>query len=122
MTADATPAPVNLERALARVMGNQEMLDRILARFRDAYRGAAVAIGAALRNGEVDEARRLAHSLKGASGMIEAGALHGHARALEAVLRDGGDGSAQLAQLEAELERVMRSLDAALGDAPAVSG
>jgi HPt (histidine-containing phosphotransfer) domain-containing protein len=105
-------APVDVVRALQRVLGNRELLGRVLARFRDEYRGAAGAIGAAMLAGRMDEARRLAHTLKGASAMIEANGLHGQALALEQLLREHRPGStAQLAQLESELARVMRSLD-----------
>lgn len=109
----AQPAePVDLARALRRVLGDEGLLARVLARFRDQYRDAAGAIGAAHAAGEFDEARRLAHTLKGAAAMIEAGALHRAALALELRLRErSNESTAHLAQLESELERVMRSLD-----------
>lgn len=114
--AAAQPAePVDVARALERVLGNRNLLARVLARFRDEYRDAARAIGAAHAAGEFEEARRLAHTLKGAAAMIEASALHRAALALELRLRERShESTAHLAQLESELERVMRSLDGML--------
>ncbi|HWJ93702.1 MAG TPA: Hpt domain-containing protein [Telluria sp.] len=111
--AAAQPAePVDLALALERVLGDKVLLARVLARFRDEYRGAARAIGAAHAAGELEEARRQAHTLKGAAAMIGATALHREALALELRLRERShESAAQLARLESELERVMRSLD-----------
>lgn len=115
MTAATAQGPVNLDLALERVLGNRQLLGRVLARFRDEYRGAAGAIGQALAAGDVEEARRLAHTLKGAAPMIGAHDLHGRARTLEQLLRErSNEATAELARLAAELERVMRSLDGIL--------
>jgi len=111
-----TAPAIDAARALERVLGDRALLERVLARFRDEYRDAAGAIGRAMAGGQQEQARRLAHTLKGAAAMIEASALHRQALALETALRDGsGDSAAELARLDSELERVMRALDAALG-------
>lgn len=119
-----TAPAIDAARALERVLGNRALLERVFARFRDEYRDGAGAIGRAMAAGQQEQARRLAHTLKGASAMIEANALHGQALVLETVLRDGsGDATAELARLDSELGRVMRALDAALGaNADRVSG
>jgi HPt (histidine-containing phosphotransfer) domain-containing protein len=110
-----TPAALDLTSGVARVMGNRGLFARILERFRSDYRHSAAAIRAALAAGDTTSAQRLAHTLKGASGMLEANALQHQARALEEALRGpAGDLQPQLDQLEAELDRVLRELDKVL--------
>ncbi|WP_229467411.1 Hpt domain-containing protein [Massilia sp. Mn16-1_5] len=106
-------APVlDIEAGVERLMGNRAIYLRALARFRHDYRKTVLAIRAALDAGNALQARRLAHTLKGAAGMIEAPALHTAALALETALRDGAGGiDALLARLDAALTEVLRELD-----------
>ncbi|QJE00237.1 Hpt domain-containing protein [Massilia forsythiae] len=106
-------ADIDHAGAIARLMGDGALLARVLARFRNEYRPAAARIRAALDGGDVPLALRLAHTLKGAAGLIEAVPLRRAAQALEQVLRaDGADPYPHLARLERALERVLRELDA----------
>jgi HPt (histidine-containing phosphotransfer) domain-containing protein len=118
-SSDATPdlpptLPVlDIEAGVERLMGNRAIYLRALARFRNDYRKAAPAIRSALDAGDGPRAGRLAHTLKGAAGMIEAPALHAAALALEHALRDDRGGvDALLAQLDATLGGLLRELDA----------
>lgn len=117
-----TGAPaVDLEAGLARLMGNRQIHGRALARFAQDYRDAGAAIRAALDAGNLAGAQRLVHTLKGAAAMIEAGALHAGAVALEQALRRGEtDVRALLLRTEAALAAVLRELDA-MAPAPADS-
>jgi HPt (histidine-containing phosphotransfer) domain-containing protein len=100
-------------------MGDAGLFARVLARFRKDYRHAADRIREALAAGDTELALRLAHTLKGASGMIEAVPLREAAQALEQALRRGGDHVApRVARLEHALDRVLRELDAAEDLAP----
>lgn len=110
----ARASPVlDTEAGVARLMGNRAIYLRALARFRHDYRKAALAIRGALDAGDGPQARRLAHTLKGAAGMIEAPVLQAAALALETALRDGAGGiDALLAQADAALGSVLRELDA----------
>jgi HPt (histidine-containing phosphotransfer) domain-containing protein len=121
---EATGA-LDLAGGIARVMGDHGLFARVLERFRGDYRRAADAIRAALAAGDTLLAQRLTHTLKGASGMIEAGPLHRQAMMLEQALQGtGGDCQRQLDRLEAELDRVLRELDGVLATelvAPAAS-
>jgi two-component system sensor histidine kinase/response regulator len=129
-----TTAALDVAGGIARVMGDLGLFARVLERFRGDYRRAADAIRAALAAGDTLLAQRLTHTLKGASGMIEAGPLHRQAMMLEQALRgSGGDSQRQLDRLEAELDRVLRELDSVLangtvqaaggaGSAPLVGG
>lgn len=112
---------LDIEAGVERLMGNRAIYLRALARFRNDYRSAAPAIRSALDAGDGPQARRLAHTLKGAAGMIEAPALHAAALALDHALRDGGSGAdALLARVDAALAALLRELDAMvlLGEAP----
>ena len=103
---------INRADGIARLMGDADLFARVLARFRKDYRHAAVRIREALAAGDTELSLRLAHTLKGASGMIEAVPLREAAQALEQALRRGEHHLApRLARLEHALERVLRELD-----------
>ena len=107
---------------IARLMGDAALFARVLARFRKEYRHAADGIHNALAAGDLPLAQRLAHTLKGAAGMIEAVPLHAEAQALEHALRQGAGDHAYLACLERmahALDRVLREVEAAEGSAAA---
>jgi two-component system sensor histidine kinase/response regulator len=107
------PPVLDIEAGVERLMGNRAIYQRALARFRNDYRNTAGEIGHALDAGDASESRRLAHTLKGAAGMIEAPALYAAALALEHALRDGAGGiDALLAQVDAALHALLRELDA----------
>ena len=117
--------PLDLASGIQRVMGDRSMFARILTRFHLDYGRAASAIRTALADGDRPLAQRLTHTLKGASGLIEARPLHRQAVALEHALRAHGDYRSALDRLETELHRVLRELDKLLkgmGAAPATSG
>ncbi|MDB5937010.1 MAG: phosphotransfer protein [Massilia sp.] len=85
-------APSNLldpADGIARVMGDRALYLRILRRFRDDYQDGAARIRAAVGSGDARLAHRMAHTLKGASGMICAPTLHRLAGVLEHDLRGG---------------------------------
>jgi HPt (histidine-containing phosphotransfer) domain-containing protein len=103
---------VDVEAGVARLMGNRHIYLRALARFRSDYRNAGAAIRAALDAGDTALAQRLAHTLKGAAGMIEAGALQAAALALEGALCGADSELAPfLACLDGALSDVLRELD-----------
>jgi two-component system sensor histidine kinase/response regulator len=109
---------VDVEAGVARLMGNRHIYLRALARFRIDYCDAGTAIRTALDAGDIALAQRLAHTLKGAAGMIEAGALQAAALALEGALRSGDSEAAPfLTCVDGALSRVLRELD---GMAPLV--
>jgi HPt (histidine-containing phosphotransfer) domain-containing protein len=88
---DSDPSPPAINRAdgIARLMGDAALFARVLARFRKEYRHMAARIRDALAAGDAELALRLAHTIKGAAGMIEAAPLRDEAQALEQLLRDG---------------------------------
>jgi two-component system sensor histidine kinase/response regulator len=120
---DSRPA-IDHVNGVARLMGDAALFARVLARFRKAYGRAADGIRGALAANDLQLAQRLAHTLKGAAGMIEAAQLREAVLALEQSLRHGaGDHAAHLACLDRlahALDRVLREVDAAEASAPAV--
>jgi len=113
-------APLDLAGGIDRVMGDRSMFARILSRFRLDYGRAGAAIRAALAEGDRSLAQRLTHTLKGASGLIEARPLHRQASALEHVLRAHTDHRSAIDRLETELNRVLRELDKLLKITPGI--
>ena len=97
-------------------------LDTVLARFAADYRDVGARLRAALAmDGNTRDtalAQRIAHTLKGASAMIDARLLRERALALELALKAGEeDGSGMPAlvdALDAELARVLRQVEAML--------
>lgn len=108
---------IDVADGLDRVMGDRKLYARVLLRFRRDYSGGAVAILAALDRGDIFEAQRLTHSLKGAAGMIGAVPLHIGATAAEHAIRTGTPRMREYAvALEAEFQKVYRLLDVLLDD------
>jgi HPt (histidine-containing phosphotransfer) domain-containing protein len=85
---EAARGPLDVADGVQRVMGDHALYLRMLRRFCDDYAEGAAPIRRALDGGDLGLARRLAHNLKGASGMISAAAVHRQAALLEAALRD----------------------------------
>jgi HPt (histidine-containing phosphotransfer) domain-containing protein len=115
----ATVAPSNLidpADGIARVMGDRALYLRMLRRFRDDYQDGAARIGVAVDSGDTRLAHRIAHTLKGASGMISAPALHRLAGGLELALRSGAAGRpASLDALGAALADLLAAIALMLG-------
>ncbi len=79
--------PFNLTGALERVGGDPEMLKMLIIGFGESFSGAGIEITHLIETGELEEAYRLAHTIKGASGSLEATSLFQAARDLEYALR-----------------------------------
>ncbi len=91
---------IDTEDALVRLGGKVGSYRRILGNYRDRNRDVVERIAAAIQGRELDEAARIAHSLKGSSGNIGAMGVHKDAATLEQCCRSGqADGA--LGALEA---------------------
>lgn len=88
-TGAAPAALLDSADGIARVLGDRALYLRMLRRFRDDYQDGAARIRAAIDSGDMRLAHRIAHTLKGASGMISAPALYRLAGALELELHCG---------------------------------
>jgi HPt (histidine-containing phosphotransfer) domain-containing protein len=100
---------------LHRMMGDEAMYLRVLARFRSDYADTVARLRAALAGGDATLAHRIAHTIKGAAAMIEARSLRAQASDVEQLLRTGVPADPVLRdlleRLEAELARVMAQID-----------
>ena len=63
---------LNIDKAVAALGGNTGLYKKVLVRFNDSYRNAASVISEHLSAGELQDAERLAHTLKGLAGNIGA--------------------------------------------------
>ncbi len=109
-------AVIDTAEGLNRLMGDAHLYTRMLARFRADYRDWVSLLREAIATPDPALAHRMAHTLKGASGMIGAHALHWQACALERALRThAGNPLEEIATLEPLLDALLRALDAMLG-------
>jgi len=112
--APGAPA-IDFAAGLARVMDDRALFLRVLGRFAGDYRDLAARLHAALDAGDAVLAHRIAHTLKGAAGMIEANRLRRLALDVELALKAGGAAPlALIATLDEELARVLAEVDALL--------
>ncbi len=88
--AKTSPAPaLDVRAALGRLGGNERLLLNVAAEFARDYADAADALERLVAAGDLAEARRLAHTLKGVAGNLSADALAAVARDMEVVLAGG---------------------------------
>lgn len=112
--------PLDAADGIARVMGDQALYARMLARFHDDYRYGAAPIRRAIDSGDLRLAHRIVHTVKGASGMIGAPALHGQASVLELALRNGAGGQeVAIDALGAAFSEVLQAIERQLAAEPA---
>jgi CheY-like chemotaxis protein len=107
-TGEELPAqlpPFDLSAALARTNGKPKLLRKMMRGFHQQYTHAAADLRAQLHQGQVEEAHRLAHSLKGVAATLEARELAAAATAVSQALRDHDlkDLDALIGTLEAAL-------------------
>jgi HPt (histidine-containing phosphotransfer) domain-containing protein len=99
---------IDIAAGMERALGDRRMFMRFLQRFCSDFARTPADIRAALAEGDAELAQRLAHTLKGAAGMIEAKALQNRALALEQALRSGVvECATEMALMEAELGQVL---------------
>ncbi len=117
----AVPLPalpgVDVESALRRLHGRTESYLRLLASFAAHHGGDIAALRASLAEGRNGDAQRIAHTLKGAAGMLGATLVQEQATALEQALREGHGGSAGVDGLVERLDVAMSALLAAIAKA-----
>jgi two-component system, sensor histidine kinase and response regulator len=106
-----SPPGLDLTTALARLGGNDRLLREVVAEFARDYAKCAVQLRRDVAAGDLEAARRLAHTVKGVAGNIAANALAAAARALEDSLVTGA------VPAEAALDAFAAALDLTLDDA-----
>jgi signal transduction histidine kinase/HPt (histidine-containing phosphotransfer) domain-containing protein/ActR/RegA family two-component response regulator len=110
----------DLAGALERVSGDGQLLRSLLDQFAGQFGGSADALAQLLESGRREEARRLAHTLKGVAGNLGAAALQECAAAVDLALRSGA-GAISLDELRDALAQACAAI-AALERPPAAGG
>lgn len=126
----ALPPPIpglDMADGLRRVLGDETLYAALLRRFVGTHGATAQEIRKALEADDPEGARRLAHTLKGVSGTLGAGAVSSLAARLEAGLRAGEpreDLNAAVRAVEIALLELVSALEAGLPNAapPPASG
>ena len=98
--------PLNLTLALEQMGGSQEMLTRMLIRFKEEQEASVLQIIDAYDDGNAELAHRLAHTLKGVAASIAAESLCLNAAALEDAIERGA--------LSTHIEKLFFKADTAL--------
>lgn len=81
------PLTVDLEFGLKQLSGNKTLLLRMLNKFKDEYTHVMDKLEAHLNDGEIVEAHRVIHTIKGVAGNLGLSALHQVSREYEAFLK-----------------------------------
>ncbi|MET0238256.1 MAG: response regulator [Sphingobium sp.] len=75
--------PFGIDAALARMNGKRPLLRKLIVNFGESYANVAEELRAQIAAGQLAEARRHAHTLKGVSGSLELAEVHSVAAGLE---------------------------------------
>jgi HPt (histidine-containing phosphotransfer) domain-containing protein len=110
--------PLDQERLLQHCMGKPAICQRILTIFRDTVPGTLEELKQGLAEGNIEEAARLAHSLKGAAANVVAHSLQGAAFQVEQAAKSGNSRSARLGleALTRETNRCLRFVTTLLAE------
>jgi HPt (histidine-containing phosphotransfer) domain-containing protein len=105
---------LDIKQGLAAVRGRVGSYARLLRKYAEGEVDGLGHLAERLTACDQQEARRLAHSLKGSSGTLGVVAVQRLALALEVALREGRDSGAEVLALEAELGRVVPAILSAI--------
>lgn len=106
---------VDTAQAIARFSGDEGRYRYWLAEFVSHGPAAAMQVRQAIDNGSRDTAVKLAHALKGRTGMLGMTELHSIAQSLEQCLKNGEPTTLWLEELESTVEQMSQQISAALG-------
>ncbi len=111
------PDPFDLEDALARCMGNAQLLSQLLNKFRERSVQDIQRLFGLIASGDAPGVVQAAHALKGTASNLSANNLYAIVARLEAAAQQGDLPSAAgcLDQLKAELDRCLQKLPEILG-------
>jgi signal transduction histidine kinase/CheY-like chemotaxis protein/HPt (histidine-containing phosphotransfer) domain-containing protein len=108
-TAPVDASPLNVSELCARCLNNVEFTQRILLKFQDRVLDDLASLTRTIASGKMEEATRLAHSLKGSAANLAAPAVRAVAAEIETLSRAGDAAQAEeaLRRLRAEVERCL---------------
>jgi len=124
LTALATIAGLDAAQGLKTLNGNTAAYTRLLRRYATTHGDDMTRLRERMAEGDRDELRRLAHTLKGSSGNLGATEVQRLAAELEVALKEGGDVAAierLSSTLETELLRLTAAIRAALPEVAVAS-
>lgn len=98
------------QEAIARVMNKRALYVKLLGKFIDSERNTPAKLQDALSSGDLETAKRLAHTTKGAAANLGAKALAAEAMLLESAIKDNGDTKAALDKFEATLGQTLSAM------------
>ncbi|MBF0419316.1 MAG: response regulator [Magnetococcales bacterium] len=103
---------IDVVAALSRVMGNGELLKKLLLEFKREYAHIPEEIDAAMAQGDTKSARQLAHKVKGSAGNLGANHIMEDARALEKAIDQGHDTVGILQNFTLHMQEVVAAISA----------
>jgi len=116
---------LNVKGTLLYVPGREDIIERVLRQFCQAYRAGLGPVLAQIEGRKHRAAAKLVHSLRGAAGAVGAVEVQAHGKRVELALLDVPDGDAAGDALRPELQalsdclaRLIAELDERLGPAP----
>ena len=108
--------------ALQRLGGNQKLYRTLLERFYAGYNKFGQDIQASLAAGNLEEAQRNAHTIKGLAGTIGHAGLAEASLALETACKNAAQASGGLSELEPGLAQFLAQLETVIGALSTIFG
>lgn len=106
---------IDTENGLKRVAGNEELYTRILFQFRESNANFSTELNELIQGNKIEDAVRMAHTLKGVSGNIGAKKVQSYAGDLEAIIKGEKPSKTKLKKsldlVEKELSIVLISIN-----------
>lgn len=106
---------IRVDEALARFGGDENRYRHWLTEFIDHGPNAANQIRQAVTDGSLDIAAKLAHALKGRTGMLGMNELHSILQSLEMALKNGEPATLWLDELDNSTQEMSVQIEAILG-------
>jgi two-component system sensor histidine kinase/response regulator len=98
---------ISIASGLGRVAGNRQLYTKLLCKFKDGQEDAVDQIKAALQEGDVETAARIAHTVKGVSGNLGGDNLYQAAAELENAIKEGKKLDLVMTEFDSQLKVVM---------------
>jgi two-component system, sensor histidine kinase and response regulator len=98
---------ISIASGLGRVAGNRQLYTKLLCKFKDGQEDAVDQIKAALQEGDVETAARIAHTVKGVSGNLGGDNLYQAAAELENAIQEGKKLDLVMAEFDSQLKIVI---------------
>ena len=103
---------LNWQDGVARVVNNRALYAKLLGRFADSQGDAPAKVMEALAAGNTEDARMLAHTLKGTAANLGAGALAEASMHLEEGIKAGQDITAVIGNVQQVLQETLVAMKA----------